>query len=156
MSKKRSHQRPGICVDEHIVTAVTDVFRHDFNVVEAAKTNEFRGRDEHDYVEVLYARNLVFVTSDQEFVEHVIDRKVVHAGIVYIPTGMSVDEKVYFAEIARAWVYGGTRDSALAFRGFTLYPAHDGVRFYRRQRGKSKSKSGPELAFSWDWLADAG
>lgn len=155
MSKKPSHRRPGICVDEHIVTAVADVFRRDFDVIEAAKTNEFRGRDEHDYLDVLYARNLVFVTSDQEFVEHVIDRNVLHAGIVYIPTGMSVDEKVYFAEIARAWVYGGTRDSVLAFRGFTLYPAHDGVRFYRWQSRHRKSESRPELAFSWAWLRDA-
>jgi len=155
MRKKHSHRRPGVCVDEHIVTAVTDVFRRDFNVIEAAKTNEFRGRDEHDYLDVLYARNFVFVTSDQKFVEHVIDGKVVHAGLVYIPTGMLLDEKVYFAEIASAWVRGGTRDSAFAFRGFTLYPAHDGVRFYRWQSGRSKSEARPELAFSWDWLKDA-
>lgn len=143
-------------MDEHIVATVTDVFRRKFKVIEAARTSEFRGRDEHDYLDRLYARNLVFVTSDQEFLEHVIDRNVAHAGIVYIPTGMSVEEKVYFAEIACAWVYGGTRDSALAYRGFILYPAHDGVRFYRWQSGHRKSESRPELAFSWDWLRDAG
>jgi hypothetical protein len=68
--------------------------------------------DGHEDPDVLHARNLVVVTSDQKFVEHVIDKKVVHVGVVYIPAGMSVGEKVHFAQIACAWVYGDTRDSA--------------------------------------------
>jgi hypothetical protein len=155
MSKRRSYRRPGICVDEHIVAAVANAFRRDFKVIEAAKANLFRGRDEHDYLDELYALNIVFVTSDKEFVEHVIDRRSKHAGIVYIPTEMFVDEKVRFGEIACSWVRGGTRDSVFAFRGFILYPANDGVRFYRWQSSHSKSEPRPELAFSWDWLRDA-
>lgn len=156
MNARRTRNGPGICVDEHIVTAIADVFRRNFSVIEAGKSNEFRGRDERDYLQILYERNLVFVTSDVEFVNEVIDGDLKHAGIVYIPPDMELGQKTYFAEIARAWIGGGTRNSAYAFRGNTLYPAHDGVRFIRRRGTHEKGGIRPELAFSWDWLNDAG
>lgn len=155
MSKNRAKKGPGICVDEHIVIEIADVFRRDFSVIEAGRSNEFHGRDERDYLPNLYERNLVFVTSDYEFVKEAVDQDLRHAGIVYIPPALELDEKTYFADIARAWIRGGTRTSPFAFRGHTLYPAHDGVRFFRRQGTHDKSDGRPELAFSWDWLRDS-
>ena len=156
MAKRRTKNGPGICVDEHIVTAIAEIFRLSFSVIEAGKSSEFRGRDERDYLQTLYERNLIFVTSDAEFVNEVIDSDLRHAGIVYIPPNMELGQKLYFADIARVWIGGGTRDAMYAFRGNTLYPAHDGVRFIRRRGTHEKSGVRPELAFSWDWLSDHG
>ena len=150
----RKRQGPHICVDEHILRPIADVFRKRFSVIEAARSNEFSGRDERDYLPTLNQRNTIFVTSDSEFVEDVIDNNLEHAGIVYIPPGMLPDERMLFAEIAAVWIDGATRTSPTAHRGVTLYPGSDGVRFFRRHGTHDKRACRTHLGISWHEIAE--
>jgi len=146
MAKKKL--RVSICTDEHLSPDVAEIFRQRLRTIEAARHAEFRGRDERDYIGTLYARNIVFATSDEIFAKELYEKGIRHAGIIYIPAKMIESEKQLFAQIAAAYVHGECRNSPFAFRGCALYPGHDGVRLI-------KPHSNSELAFSWDWLYDA-
>ena len=146
MSHRRRRRLPSVCVDEHISPEVAVAFRQVLQTVEASKLRELKGRDERDYIRELRAQNTVFATSDVAFVEHIRRHNIRHAGIIYIPNRMTGTEKLTFAEIAAAFVLGGSRSSSVAFHNCILYPAHDGLRLIRPRRGN-------ELAFSWHWLS---
>lgn len=141
--RHKSKNHPTICVDEHLSPQVTASFRRIMPTIHAGKHHKYRGRDERDYLEDMYSKNIVFATSDMEFVGDIYYSRTRHAGIVYLPVHMSEDEKRFFAEVAATYILGGTKDSAFAFRGYILYPGHDGVRL-------AKNGDKPELALSWD------
>ena len=145
MTSNRRRRLPSICVDEHLEPAVAAAFRPEFRVIEIAKTWRLRGREEREFVPELYRENAVFVTSDGDFVNDAVDGGVRHAGIIYVPSKMTSDEKVYFAEIVGGFVRGGCVSSPHVFRECVLYPGHDGLRAIRGKRD--------DMEFSWDWLS---
>jgi hypothetical protein len=145
MTSKRKRRLPVICIDENLGPAVAAAFRPEFRVVEIAKTSRFKGREEREYLAELYRENAVFVTSDGDFVNDAVERDLRHAGIVYVPSKMTHDEKVYFAEVVGGFIRGGSVSSPHVFRGCVLYPGYDGLRAIR-----SKIDN---MEFSWDLLS---
>jgi hypothetical protein len=146
MSRSTRRALPSICVDEHLGPRVAGAFRPIFRTIEAAKTRALKGRDEREYLPELFRENALFVTSDAEFVAEVRRAGVRHAGIVFIPTEMTENEKVLFAQIAGGFVQGGCHSSRFQFRNRLLYPAHDGLRSTLLSRRA-------ELEFSWEWFS---
>lgn len=145
MSKKKSRILPSIYIDENLPPSVAAAFRPDFRTIEISRNSKFKGRDEKDYIAELYSDNGIFVTSDASFINYVVDNGVKHAGIVYVPEQMTIEEKVLFAEITGGFIRGSCASSPFTSRNFVFYPAHDGLRTI--SRGKN------ELEFSWDWLS---
>ena len=145
MARKSRKKLPSMCVDEHMDPKVAAAIRDTFRTVEVLRTHRLRGRDEADYIAELYSENAIFVTSDEEFVNKVIEKGVKHAGIIFVPKPMTLSEKVLFAQIVGGFVRGGCTGSPFVFRSRVLYAAHDGLRtiFSRNNR----------LEFSWDWLS---
>lgn len=141
---RRSRNRPAICVDQHIDRAVASAFRPIFQTIEAGQSPKLRGRDELDFLPELSRQNAVFVTSDKEFVDKVLDTGIPHAGIVFIPQAMTKEEKVLFAEIVGGYIQGMCIESRANLKGRVIYPAEEGLR--------SIKKGKDELEFSWDWL----
>ena len=125
---------------------VAEAFRLTFRTIEVSQTNRLKGRDELDFLPELYRENAVFVTSEGVFVNRAIEDGLRHAGIVFVPKQMTVDEKVLFAEIVVGFILGGCSHSPFVFRGFVLYPAHDGLRTIVSKQDR--------LEFSWDWLSN--
>jgi hypothetical protein len=99
-----------------------------------------------DFLPELHRENSIFVTSDREFVDKVLDDKPTHSGIVLIPEAMDSDEKVTFAEIAAGFIQGYCFESRYALRNMIVYPGDDGL--HTIFAGKDK------LEFSWDSLTD--
>lgn len=141
----RAKRRPSICLDEHLHPRVAEAFKGTFRTIEVSRTNRFKGRDELQYISELYRENAIFVTSDGVFIGEVVENGLRHAGLIFVPQQMTLDEKVLFAEIVCGFVRGGCTASPFAFRGRILHPAHDGLRTIFSKRD--------ELEFSWDWLS---
>ncbi len=139
---RTKHRLPNVCVDEHITASVVAALRLYLRVFEARSCLKLRGRDDRDYLRELYVSNTVFVTSDQPFAEHVAEGLLRHAGLVWIPRGLALHKKEWFAEVSAAFIRGGCRDSKFAFRNSLLYPRHDGV-------GLKRGKQDTELVISW-------
>jgi len=145
---RRRNKLPSICVDEHVSPEVASVFKRIFRTIEASRWRKVKGRDERDYFRQLFAANTVFVTSDIEFSRYISDKRIKHAGVVYLPNRLEPGEKLTFAEIAAVFIRGGCRrNSSRAFNRCILYPAHDGVRLVRPRQGD-------ELALSWAELRE--
>lgn len=134
-----------MCFDEHMHERVADPFRPIFRTIEVAKANRFKGRDESEFILELFRENAIFVTSDGAFVNAAVENGLKHAGIIFIPEQMTMDEKVLCAEIVGGFVRGGCSASPFVFRGHVLYPGYDGLRMI------VSKKDG--LEFSWDWLS---
>ena len=119
---------PRICLDEHIHPRVADAFRPEFRTVEIAQTNRFRGRDESDFISELYRENAIFVTSDRLYVEEAVEAHVRHAGIIFVPKQLMLDEKVFFAALVGGYIRGAcSHGSRIPLRGCVLYPGMDGL-----------------------------
>lgn len=146
MSKRTRQKLPAICVDEHIPARAAAAFRTVFRTFEVGNQKNLRGRDERDYLGMLYARNAIFVTSDVEFVESVRAGRATQAGVIYIPNRMLDDEKVLFAQFVGGFVQDGCHVSAFTFRNRILFAAYEGLR--SMARGQTD-----ELEFSWTWLS---
>jgi hypothetical protein len=132
-------------VDEHIHPNVTAAFRLTLKTVEAARLWRLRGRDERDYLRELYSKNIVFATSDREFVNEIIQSNTRHAGLVYVPNKSSDYSLEVWAEVAGIFIRGGTHRSPYAFRNCILYPDNGGLNLIQGAEDH-------ELVFSWEWL----
>lgn len=101
MAKKR---RPTIVVDEHVHPEVAGVYREvGFRTLSAARDRRYAGRDEHDYVDELYAANEIFVTSDLKFMGWVLkEHGTRHAGLVCLPFADTAF-RVGFAAVTAGW-----------------------------------------------------
>ena len=66
------------------------------------------------YLPRLYAQNMIFVTSDMEFLNRVYEEGPRHAGIMYIPNRMYLDGQVTLAEIAAGFIHGACHSSRYA------------------------------------------
>lgn len=125
MAKRRL---PSVCLDEHLPPEVKAGFKDaSFRVFRAAESR-YRGLDEWEYLATMYARNEVFVTADQEFVNDLADSGLKrHAGVVWLPKQLGREQREGFVELAaavmRLWVkeYG-----QFAMRGCLLYPSQTG------------------------------
>ena len=146
MSKaKRQRSLPSIYLDQHIDRTVADAFRPIFRTIEVSQSAHFRGRDEHDFLPELSRENAIFVTSDEEFIDDVLNDEIPHTGIVFIPSQMDLDEKVLFAVIVGGFIQGACSESKSQLHNHVIYPADEGLR--------SINKGKDELEFSWDWLS---
>jgi hypothetical protein len=139
---RKSNRYPTVCTDEHLSPQVAAAFCLVLDTIEASKDRKFKGRDERDYVRELYRQNVVFATSDIEFVEFAYNNQITHAGLVYIPNRFTEFQKEHFAELSAIFICGGCRSFRHAFRGCILHPRYDGVHLVRPRR-----KS--ELVLSW-------
>jgi predicted nuclease of predicted toxin-antitoxin system len=145
MPAARRTRLPSIYVDEHLESRIAAAFKPTFRLIEAARSNRIRGRDERDFISELYRENAILVTSDAEFVNESVDDNVRHAGIIYVPTNITLDEKINFAEIVRDYIVAACRSLPFAFRGVVLYPGYDGLHTIRNKTDK--------MEFSWTWLS---
>jgi hypothetical protein len=146
MAKTR-RKLPTICVDEHLPPYVRSGFKDaGFRVVEASR--DYRGRDEREYLGEMYAKNEVFVTADQEFVEDVFREGLArHAGIVWLPAAMDHEQRTGGVELAAALIKFHTAEHGhLGMRGVVLYLARDG---FRGWDGRTRTDT---LIISWDRL----
>jgi hypothetical protein len=80
----------------------------------------------------MYAKNEVFVTADQAFIEDLAASGVRrHAGVVWIPKGLESDEQVAFAEVAAHSVkVQSSTAGPFAMRGTVLYPSQTGLSYF--------------------------
>lgn len=144
MPKSRSRNLPAICTDEGTPRDVASAFRQYISVVEASQDNRFRGRDEKDYISMLYSLNMLFVTGDSEFIEYARNNGIKHAGLVYLPGDWTLDEKVTYAHIISGFIKGQCEYSRFALRNHLLYAGVEGLHDVTNKRDK--------MVFSWDWL----
>jgi hypothetical protein len=153
MGSRRTGRKPSIYIDEHFHPAVKEVFGEaGFRTVAVARDSRYAGKDERDYIELMYGRNEILVTGDAEFVQWVLDNRPKHAGIVFVPQTIASDEKLMLASMAAAVILATVRDARFQMRGTVLYAAHDGFRAIQRNGDDS-------LVFSWEWyrqLSDDG
>ena len=130
---------PQIYFDEHIKPGVIETFKDEgFRCLLISNTRKYKGRDEKDYIEEIYSEGRVFVTSDLEFADYVLEHKMKHAGILLIPSGWDNDT-VEFATagligIIKAEVEQGGKN---ALRRLIFYIADDGYRVVD-EKGKNK------------------
>jgi hypothetical protein len=135
-----------MCLDEHMDPRVVAGFLGTFRTIEVAQPNRLKGRDKSDFISELYRGKAVFVTSNGIFVNDAVDKGLKHAGILFVPEQMTVDEKVLFAKIiGGGFVCGACSALRFVFRGRVLYPGHDGLRTIVSRKDS--------LVFSWDWLS---
>jgi hypothetical protein len=89
----------------------------------------------------MYAKNEVFVTADQAFIEDLAASGVKrHAGVVWIPKGLESDEQVAFAEVAAHSVkVQSSTAGPFAMRGTVLYPSQTGLSYSTVMRTTSSS-----------------
>jgi hypothetical protein len=145
----RKSKRPSIYCDEHLSQEVCAAFREaGLRTIEIRKDSTLKGRDEKTYISELYRRNGIFVTSDEEAIQDFLQRKVKHAGIVFVPKQMEPREKALWAGLAAEFIRGATSNGPFALRGEVIYPAHDGLRVTRA--------ASDELMASWDRLFENG
>lgn len=117
-----------VCVDEHLPPEVKTTFQHfGFRAIEAARTKGYAGKDEADYLPMLYSQNEIFITGDQEFFDWAKAERPRHAGIVLVPQQLEHGGREYFCKVAAGYISGYTEQSRFAMRGILLYPGTDGL-----------------------------
>ncbi|WP_040953598.1 hypothetical protein [Coxiella burnetii] len=126
-SKKQKGKLPTICLDEH-----ANFMRPSFQsmrVIEISKT-KLKGMDERNFISTtLYEWNGIFVTCDQEFVAEIAENiHLRHAGIVFIPKGMTKDEKFLFGEIVCGYIRGACTHGKFALQNTIFYPGYNDLR----------------------------
>jgi hypothetical protein len=133
---------PTLCLDQHIEADLAAAFRSYFRVLEVSKSRKYRGRDEKEFLPELYIENAVFVTSDEAFVDYVLDNHIKHAGLVYIPVDWHQDEKILLVHLVAGYIQGASDFSRFELRNTVLYPGDDGLH--------SIIASTDKLEISWD------
>jgi hypothetical protein len=127
---KRKTLRPMILADEHVnpgvIKAVEDLGW--FKVLRASHDRRFRGRDEWEYVGELRSLNIVLLTQDSEFVQHVVADQVRHAGIIWLPTGWDVEELASAVAAACGLLRGLFDDGVHGARDIVIRVEYDGIR----------------------------
>ena len=143
--RNRCKKGINIYLDEHLMSEIKIPFQEmRLRTIEISKTKKYAGRNENDYINELFSENAVFITSDLEFVERILDQSTKHAGIVYIPKEMDKEEKITFAWAAAGLIRGLTDTSCISAHNKIIYPSYDGIHII--EKGKDK------LDTSWDWL----
>lgn len=74
-------------------------YEQGFRAIEVRRDRRKAGRDELDYLPERRKEQAIFVTSDRKFVERIDADRLHHAGIVWIPKQMAVDDKALFASL---------------------------------------------------------
>ncbi len=130
MAKRR--QLPSICIDEHLRPEVKTGFRDEGFRVFRAGESKYKSQDERDYLGQMYARNEVFVTSDGEFVDDLVESRFKrHAGVVSMPNQLDRQQQTGFVELAAAFTkFQVKEDGPFAMRGLLLYPEQTGLRVF--------------------------
>jgi hypothetical protein len=138
---------PSICLDEHIRPELKAIFRDDGFRVFRANESRYRGRDERDYLDEMYARNEVFVTSDGDFVNDLVESRVKrHAGVVWMPEQLDKEQQDGFAELAASSIkFQVGEEGQFAIRGLVLYPSKDGLTVFDGDKD--------QLIISWARMA---
>ncbi len=112
-------------------------------MIRAGTVKEYKGRDEADYLPVLYSRNEIFVTGDAEFIRRVLgDRLTGHAGVVFIPQQLNKEDMDYYCGSTAGFIAGYTERSRFALRGHVIYPDATGLHVVN-EKGRD------ELVASW-------
>ena len=129
MGRKRGRKAPTICIEEHFSPAIKSIFQEaGFRVLRFGET-AYRGLDERDYLDAMYAQNEVFVTGDQEFITEVVKSGGTrHAGIVWIPSSLTQEEQETITSVAAGFVKVRVDDAGpLAMRGLLIEGTSDGL-----------------------------
>ncbi len=136
-----------VCIDEHVPPEVKAAFQSfGFRAIRAAETRDYQGRDEADYLPLLYSRNEIFVTGDTAFVQRLVDGgPTKHAGVVFVPQQLDRSAREDYCRIAAGYITGFTDQSRFALRRHVIYPNVDGLHLIDARRRD-------RLALSWDWL----
>jgi hypothetical protein len=128
MAKRRRHT---LYLDEHVDPLTKELFAGvGFRCIRISESR-YKGRDEHDYIDKLRAESAVFVTGDQRFIEHVVERATRHAGIIWIPATLLQSEKQILAAIMAGWMQGA---DLRQMKNLIMYLAHDGIHLRSREK----------------------
>ncbi len=130
MTKRKKTPRPTILADEHVFPPVIEAVESLgwFKVLRAARDHRFRGRNEWDYIGELRSLNIIFLTQDNEFVQHVVTDQVRHAGIVWLPGGWDVEELASAVAPACGLLRGYQDDGVHGARDIVIRVEYDGIR----------------------------
>lgn len=139
MSKK--NKKPIIYTDGNIDTKIAKLFKDEgFKVIEISKVKRFEKKDERDFVpNEIWRKNGIFITSDREFAEEIINTKMRHKGIVFIPQEADLDYKIHIAELMQIII-----KNIPPIEGIILYIDHDGIKAMNTKNSKDKT-----LIISW-------
>jgi Domain of unknown function (DUF5615) len=130
VAKKRRYT---LYLDEHVDPVAKELLTGvGFRCIRISES-KYRGQDEHDYIDKLRSESAVFVTGDREFLEHVDERGMPHAGIIEIPVSLPRDTKQLLAALVAGWLKGA---DLRRMSNVVLYWANDGLRL--RCGGKDK------------------
>src|SRR5829696_992157 len=137
---------PQLYCDENIKPAVVETFREQgFKCLLIAKTRQYVGRDEKDYIQEIYAEGKLFLTGDVEFVNYVLINNIRHAGILQIHPSWDNETAGSMAATLAELVKGQAQEYGTnSLRNVVLYIGEDG--YHKVEKGMDT------LLYSFDKL----
>ena len=134
-----------IYLDEHVPSEIKIPFQEmKLRTLEISKTKKYAGRNEFDYIHELFSEHGVFITSDWEFVRSIINQKIKHAGIVYLPKEIDREEKIAFSWAVAGYIRGFFDPPHRSVHNIVISHGYDGLH--------SIEKGVDKLVISLDWL----
>jgi hypothetical protein len=140
----RRRREVTLYLDEHIAPETKEVLNDaDYRTIRINESR-YRGQDERSFIGELRSQGAVLLTSDIEFVDEVVRKRIRHGGIWLINPALERDERVMLAAINAGFF---AEVPARQLRDVVTFLAHDGLRLVI---GKEKSL----LVYSFDELRE--